>query len=530
MTARAAIYARFSSDLQRDRSIDDQIALCQDYAACHSYKIVATFSDRAITGASLLLRPGIQAMLQAARAGEFDFVIAESLSRLARDQEDAPAIRKRLEFAGVKIVTTSDGIVSPLMHGLRTIIDAQYLDDLKSAVRRGMAGVIRDGRHAGGFIYGYRSVPGKPGKLEIVHHEAEIVRRIFREYVAGATPRTIASGLNADNINPPRKGFWRASTINGHTKRKTGILQNEIYCGRLIWNRCYRVRDPDTGKRIWRYKPEKEWHRAQAPELRIIDDGVFQEAQRTRGARGRELGGFRARPKRILSGLLRCGTCNAGMSKKDVDHGRPRIVCTRMIESGTCSNRRRYYLDEIERAVVGGLQEELGTAQAVAHFVRCYNDERRRLSSSEVDRRQSLSAEIVAVTRQIERAVAAIIEGRITEAEAEAHLPLLRARHAALAAELAAFTEPVPVIKLRPAAVEAYLSSLLRLDEVINSDLADGEEGPAKAVRAMIQSVTIVPTPAGAMPGIVVCGDLGSLLGLDTFAGGPHLGGAGGAG
>jgi site-specific DNA recombinase len=176
MTASAAIYARFSSDLQRDRSIDDQIALCQDYAARQGYKIVATFSDRAITGASLLMRPGIQAMLQAARAGDFDFVIAESLSRLARDQEDAPAIRKRLEFAGVKIVTTADGVVSPLMHGLRTIIDAQYLDDLKSAVRRGMAGVIRDGRHAGGSIYGYRSVPGKPGELEIVPHEAAIVR------------------------------------------------------------------------------------------------------------------------------------------------------------------------------------------------------------------------------------------------------------------------------------------------------------------------------------------------------------------
>lgn len=530
MTARAAIYARFSSDLQRDRSIDDQIALCQDYAARQGYKIVATFSDRAITGASLLMRPGIQAMLQAARAGDFDFVIAELLSRLARDQEDAPAIRKRLEFAGVKIVTTADGVVSPLMHGLRTIIDAQYLDDLKSAVRRGMAGVIRDGRHAGGSIYGYRSVPGKPGELEIVPHEAAIVRRIFQEYIAGATPRVIASALNLETINAPRKGFWRASTINGHTKRKTGVLQNAIYCGRLIWNRSYRVRDPDNGRRIWRYKPENEWHRAEAPELRIIDDDLFEQAQRLRAERARTVGGFRTRPKRVLSGLLRCGTCNAGMSKKDMDHGRPRIVCTRMIESGTCSNRRRYYLDEIERVVVAGLRDELGTAEAVAHFVRSYNDERRRLASGEVDRRQSLAIEVVTVGRQIERAVAAIIQGHITEAEAKAHLPTLRARHAALTAKLASLANPVPIIEGRPAAVDAYLRNLARLDEVVNAELADGEEGPANAIRAMIHSVTIVPTPAGSMPGIVVRGDLGSVLGLETFPDGPHVGGAGGAG
>ena len=81
----------------------------------------------------------------------------------------------------MKIVTTADGVVSPLMHGLRTIIDSQYLDDLKAAVRRGMAGVVRDGRHAGGSIYGYRSVPGKRGELLIVPEQAEIIRRIFRE-------------------------------------------------------------------------------------------------------------------------------------------------------------------------------------------------------------------------------------------------------------------------------------------------------------------------------------------------------------
>ena len=93
----------------------------------------------------------------------------------------------------MKIVTIADGIVSPLLHGLRTIIDSQYLDDLKIPVRRGMSGVICDGRHAGGAIYGYRSVLGKPGELEIVPEQATIIRRIFSDYVSGQVPRAIAA-------------------------------------------------------------------------------------------------------------------------------------------------------------------------------------------------------------------------------------------------------------------------------------------------------------------------------------------------
>jgi site-specific DNA recombinase len=523
MTGRAAIYARFSSDLQRDRSIEDQVVLCREYAIRNGYNIVSVFSDRAITGSSFLLRRGIQDLLQAARAGDFEFVIAESLSRIARDQEDAPAIRKRLDFAGVKIVTTADGVVSPLMHGLRTIIDSQYLDDLKAAVRRGMAGVVRDGRHAGGSIYGYRSVPGKPGELEIIPEQADIIRRIFREYIAGDVPRAIAGRLNAQGIPAPRKTHWRASTVNGHTKRQTGILQNELYCGRLIWNRAYRVRDPDSGRRVWRHKPQTDWTRAEAPQLRIVDDATFAEAQRVRAVRARPHLRPHARPKRILSGLLRCGCCGAGMSKKDVDHGRPRIVCTRMQEARTCSNRRRYYLDEIERIVVGGLREQLGTREAITYYVRCYNEERRRVADTPVERRRVIEGEIRELDRQIDRAVLAIIEGRITELEAAQHLPALRRRKAQLATELGSIANR-NIITLRPAAVDAYLRDLTHLDEVVNADLAAGDDTAARVVRQMIETVTIVPSLKGQVPGVIVRGQLGSILGPGD------AGGADGAG
>jgi site-specific DNA recombinase len=520
---RAAIYARFSSDLQRDRSIEDQIALCREYAARNGYEIVAAFEDRAITGASLQLRAGIQALLRAARSGGFEFVIAESLSRIARDQEDAPAIRKRLVFAGVQIVTTTDGVVTPLLHGLRTIIDSQFLDDLKGAVRRGMAGVVRDGRHPGGLTYGYRPTV-KPGEPEIVPEHAEIVRRIFREYIAGETPRSIAAKLNAEMVPPPRGIYWRASTIGGHTARKTGILQNELYRGRVLWNRAYTPRDPDTGARVRRSKPEAEWHRGQVPQLRIIDDETFEAAQHRRAQRALQGPRGRIRPKRILSGLLRCGVCGAGMSKKDTDHGRPRLICTQRREAGACSHHRVYFLDEIERIVVSGIRKELGSREAIAYFVHCYNEARRQ-SSAETGRLE-LEVRLENIDRQLARAVAAVIQGRITDAEAERHLPTLRRERDQVLAELSVLGAPPKIVALRPAAIDEYLRGLDRLHELINADLAAGASEAATVIRNIIETVTVMPTPPGRPPGLKVQGSLDLLVGRDPI----YVGGAGGAG
>jgi len=101
---RVAFYARYSSDTQRDASVEDQFRLCRLYAEKQGWTVVETYSDRAISGASLI-RPGVQALLSDAMRGNFDLVLAEALDRLSRDQEDVAGVFKRMEFAGVKIVT-----------------------------------------------------------------------------------------------------------------------------------------------------------------------------------------------------------------------------------------------------------------------------------------------------------------------------------------------------------------------------------------------------------------------------------------
>src|SRR5262245_5433156 len=100
-TRRAAIYARFSSDRQRDRSIDDQIAMCREFAAARAWSIAATFTDHATSAATVHRRPGYSAMLADAERGRFEILIAEDIDRLARGEGDAPQLRRNLEFLGI---------------------------------------------------------------------------------------------------------------------------------------------------------------------------------------------------------------------------------------------------------------------------------------------------------------------------------------------------------------------------------------------------------------------------------------------
>ncbi|MEL6374615.1 MAG: recombinase family protein, partial [Pseudomonadota bacterium] len=224
---RIAIYARFSSDLQDHRSLTDQIAMAQDRADREGWTTVATCTDAAISGSSTLNRPGLAALTQLADAGAIDAVVTESLDRLSRDLEDMAALHKRLTFKGIKIITLADGEVSKMHVGIKGLIATLYLDDLAQKTRRGQIGRVKAGRIPGGLCYGYDVPAGaEPGTRVINAHEAEIVRRIFNEYVAGHSPLTIAKRLNEDAIPGPRGGLWNSSTLNGSRKRANGILSN----------------------------------------------------------------------------------------------------------------------------------------------------------------------------------------------------------------------------------------------------------------------------------------------------------------
>src|SRR6266481_2613472 len=134
---RAVIYARYSTDLQREASIEDQVRVCRQRIEREGWKLGATYSDAATSGASRL-RPGYQKLLEDARAGAFDVVVAEALDRLSRDQEDVASLYKHLSFSSVKLITVAEGEIAELHVGFKGTMNAIFLKDLRQKVRRGL--------------------------------------------------------------------------------------------------------------------------------------------------------------------------------------------------------------------------------------------------------------------------------------------------------------------------------------------------------------------------------------------------------
>jgi DNA invertase Pin-like site-specific DNA recombinase len=387
---RAAIYARFSTDLQNERSVEDQIALCEDYARREGYAVVAKYEDRPRSGASVLGRDGLLKLLDDARTGLFDVLITEALDRLSRDMEDLAGIYKRFSFLGIEIRAVHEGQANTVLIGLRGLVGQLYREDNVHKIKRGMAGLVKQGLYAGGLAYGYAPVAGEKGKRLIVEKKAQIIRRIFNEYLAGSTPRQIAFGLNRDGVPPPRGTKWNASTINGNRQRGNGILHNEIYMGRMVWNRVRMVKHPDTGRRISRVNPESDWKYFDMPELAIVTPETFKQAQERKAVRTSMTRQARRAPRRLLSGLLRCGACGSGMSVYGLDKsGRARVRCTRHAESRTCPDPQSFYVDVIERTVLEGLSQELRDPRIISEYVRTYHEERQRLAAKAARERKS---------------------------------------------------------------------------------------------------------------------------------------------
>lgn len=491
--SRAAIYARFSSDLQSESSIDDQLALCRAYAEREGLTVIDAFADRAMSGATTVGRAGLEALIAGAKAGRYRIVVVEELDRLSRDMGDLSNIWKVLRHAGCEIVAVHEGKADQIRIGVRGLVGALYLTDLANKTRRGLAGKLRAGQRAGGLPYGYRPIAGRPGEHEIYESEAAIVRRIFGAYAEGSLPREIAAGLNSDNVPPPRGVAWCASSIGVNAKRGAGMLANEIYIGVIVWNRVSKVKHPETGKRVPRVNPQSEWQRVDAPHLAIIDRDLWERVQARLAARRTGPITQHRRPKRLLSGLLKCGKCGSGMASAGNDHGRPIARCSRFRESGACDNSRKVYLDTIERAVVDGLREHLAHPKIIAEAVREYHAERRRLSAELTRERAGIERRRDELARAIDRMIDDIAFGRLDSALFGPKAVALQAERETLDARLAASAAP-EVVTLHPKALERYLAAI----EALHGQLSIGLDAEAvETLRGLIDSIVIQPREAG---------------------------------
>ena len=527
---RAAVYARYSTDMQSAASITDQIRICRRVAEERCWQVVEVFADEAMSGATQL-RPDFQRMQQLAMAGGFDVLIAESLDRLSRDQEHIAGLHKRLRFLGVEIFTKAEGAISEMHIGLGGTMSALYLRNLAEKTHRGLEGRIKKGKSAGGISYGYQ-LDRQPlpdgahttGDRVIDEAEATIVRRIFTEYDRGLSARSIAIGLNRDGIAPPRSGgkgsgSWSFSTISGNWQRGTGIVNNELYIGKLVWNRQHYIKDPDSGKRQARMNPASDWITEEVPHLRIIDDDLWTRVKQRQGAIREDILTERAedpgapkierghRPRYLLSGLLTCGCCGAGyIMISDARYG-----CSAARNRGTCANRKTIARKDVETRVLNGLQIRLMHPDLIREYITTWQQEMQKDRLETLAARGDQERRLAKVTKEIDAVVTAITQGMF-HPSMKAKMDALEAERADLEAKLAALPEPDPVA-IHPGLTETYARKVTDLAAALND--AEARPEAADLLRGLIESVTLMPDPDAPNGHLIeLRGELGAIFAL----------------
>ena len=515
---RAVIYARYSSENQRDASIEDQLRVCRARAEREGWDVIETFADHATSGATNL-RPGYQAMLAAFGAGKIDLVMAESLDRFSRDLEHIASFYKHCVFRDIRIHTLAEGVVSELHIGLKGTMGALYLKDLADKTRRGLEGKIHAGRQAGSPAYGYSVVRQlrDDGELDrglraIEPIQAAIVKRIFEAYADGASPRRIAQKLNAENIAAPGGRTWFNSSILGRPKRSDGLLRNQLYIGRVVWRRRINAKDPVTGARVRRDNPPDTYLIKDVPHLRIVDDDLWvrvqarlhqEAAPRTSSAANSKTAFWdRRRPRHLLSGKVFCGGCGRMMRLGGQDY----LRCDAAAH-GTCHNRRTIRRGPLEAHVMELLARQLMQPELVAEFIKAYHLEWQRLVGEMRSQAGSRQREHAALDRKIDNLVDAVADGRGSKA-----LLAKLAEYEAQRGQVGDEPElpATPPLAQNPAAGDLYASRI----RLLSAALAGGDDpGALEAARSLIEKIVIhPPNNDGDRPGVELRGELMALL------------------
>ena len=518
MPQRAVIYARYSSENQRLASIDDQVELCRRYASRMGWEVTEIYSDAATSGASAF-RPGLTRLQTDARARQFDVVLCEALDRLGRNLADVARLFETLTFLGIQVHATNIGQLTAMHVGIMGTMAQLALSDLRDKTRRGLLGRVRAGRIPGGLAFGYEVVPPAPGTMEagerrIRPEQAQVVARIFRDFAGGKSPRRIAQELNAAGVPGPDGRPWIDTTIRGQPERGTGILNNAIYVGRLEWNRCSYVKDPGTGRRVARPNPREQWEIVAVPELRIIEDALWDAARRRQAAMSFEVGRDGAgvalnrahRRQFLFSGLLTCGGCGGGYTIVAKD----RYGCAAHRQKGTCDNSRTIARARIESRVLAGLRERMLTPDLVGEFIAAFAEESSRRHNEAGATRARLDRELAEVERKLGKMMD-VIESGGWSPTMRGRLDELEARKARLVEDIPQAGAPDPAVLLHPNAAQLYREQVAKLETALTD--GDIRVEASEILRALIERITLTPD-ASAMDGLRVelCGDLAEIL------------------
>lgn len=389
---KVAIYARYSSENQSEKSIDDQIRVCRKYIENNGlvFDEKQIYVDEAISG-SIHNRPGLQALEKAIENKEVAAVAVDDLSRLSRSNHQMLTMVNKFNFYQIKIISVSDGIItdddnSKLGIHIRGLINELYLDDLKKKTMRGLERQKLKGHSTGEGVYGFKSYPvgelrlnkkGRPKYDGMFHkiydEEAAVVRRIYRDFIAGNSINSIAQELNEEKVPTRRSGDWNTSTLSR-------ILKNEKYTGLWVWRKYKNVRNPVIGKRKQVPRAEKEQISSFKEKLSIIDKETWEKAQK----RWEEMEGawpmvkqtektsrpqksyIYSNPTHVLASLIKCKCCDSAIVQVG-GKGGGYYSCYNA-KRKTCNNKLMIPKKRIEAIILNDLKEKFLTVENLQYI------------------------------------------------------------------------------------------------------------------------------------------------------------------
>ncbi|MCJ8240630.1 recombinase family protein [Peteryoungia algae] len=540
----AIIYARYSTDRQTDVSIETQVELCQNFIADRGWQLLDTYSDRAISGSNYLTRPGIQRVLNRIKSSKVDVVLCVTVDRVSRDAEHGNGFLKRLRYNSTELWTVHGGSsVTDIEMGLRATLSQELVEQIRYRTREGMKTAVRRGKATTCLAYGYRikleyDAHGEriPGLREVDPVQAEVVQEIFSLYADGVSPSAIAVELNRRGIPGPRAAAWRDTAIRGHVDRGTGILNNELYLGRAIWNRREYRKNPDTERRIARHNDSHDWVVDERPELRIIPDDLWSAVKRRQlGVRGefeRTLSNplnRTHRPSYLLSGLLECAECGGPYAVMATG----RYGCTNhkkkipldVLGGACCSNHKTILRRELEDRILTSIPAALVHMDVFRRTVDKVLQSELAEQKTAAHQTQDIAAALERNRREQEGIVAQMsqraAEGRRPNAALDDRLDRLDDEREALERQLASapsMDKPVSdaerLAALRDEINEDTVRTVIHAMLYMMRDHADPQtkQPLIGIIRQLIQKVVIASTPGRQPPALEVHGRIASIL------------------
>lgn len=440
----AVLYARFSSDNQREESIEAQERAINDYCQRNGLTIVDKYIDRA-RSATTDRRPEFQRMIAESETGKFSTVVIHKLDRFSRDKFDSANYKRKLKMNGCRVVSVLENLDgSPESIIMESVLEgmAQYYSaNLAREVKKGMTETALKCKHTGGLPpTGFR-VNKDTKLLEIDEDEAPIVRRIFELYNSGMGYLSICADLN-DTAYTTKLGVpFGKNSIRS-------ILVNEKYTGTYIFNRAtahdmFRHRNNNTSK------PYEDIIRIEGGCPAIIDKETFEAARERMSKNARAPGRFLAKEPYMLSGIIVCGECGTSFSGNRRYGGRNKLLyvsyrCGQRARDKSCDNKeiRAEYIDGF---VLDLLEKHFFTDKAIVLLTAKLNRHVQEQAAQSANVIPQTRKKLETVNRQIDNITAAIADG-LYQPSMKDRLDALESEKIKIEADLRLLSEVQPEI------------------------------------------------------------------------------------